>query len=156
MRKKIIITVTVFISVFISVFIISCLKPPQFPETPEITFVSINTTQVQAESDSILMIISFKDGNGDIGSTDNDTSTNCYITDHRSGKPDYTYNYKIPFITPLGTTKDISGKININLPGITCIPFHTTDSVTYKITIKDRAGHISNQVETPVIIVNCQ
>ena len=152
MKKSALFTVTVFISLFI----FSCLKPPQFPETPEILFVSVNSTQVHQETDSILMIISFKDGDGDIGSTDQDTATNCYITDHRPGKPDYTYNYKIPFITPLGTTKDISGKININLPGITCIPFHTVDSVTYKIVIKDRAGHTSNQVVTPVIIVSCQ
>ena len=151
MKRIALVSVTVFISLFFN----SCLKPPQFSETPEITFVSINSTQVQQMTDSILMVISFKDGDGDIGSTDNDTATNCYITDHRSGKPDNTYNYKIPFITPLGTTKDISGQISINLPGITCIPFHTVDSVTYKIVIKDRAGHISNEVQTPVIVVNC-
>lgn len=134
----------------------SCIKPPQFSETPTIEFVSINSTQVQQMVDSIQMIISFKDGDGDLGSLGSDTSTNCFITDHRTGKPDYTYTYKIPFITPKGTTKDISGTIAINLPGITCIPFHVTDSVTYKIVIMDRAGNKSNEVQTPVIAVHCQ
>ena len=134
----------------------SCLKPPKFSETPLIEFVSINSTQVQQMVDSIQMVISFKDGDGDLGSLESDTSTNCFITDHRTGKPDYTYNYKIPFVSPKGTTKDISGKITINLPGITCIPFRITDSVTYKIVIVDRAGNKSNEIQTPVIVVNCQ
>ncbi|GDX51363.1 hypothetical protein LBMAG27_04100 [Bacteroidota bacterium] len=152
MKKNLLIA----ISVLAFSFLYSCLKPPQFSETPLIEFVSINSTQVQQMVDSIQMIISFKDGDGDLGSLESDTSTNCFITDHRSGKPDYTYNYKIPFVTPKGTTKDISGTIAINLPGITCIPFHTTDSVTYKIVIMDRAGHKSNEIQTPVIVVNCQ
>lgn len=152
MKKNLLIA----ISVFAFSFLYSCLKPPQFSETPLIEFVSINSTQVQQMVDSIQMIISFKDGDGDLGSLESDTSTNCFITDHRSGKPDYTYNYKIPFVTPKGTTKDISGTITINLPGITCIPFHTTDSITYKIVIMDRAGHKSNEIQTPVIVVNCQ
>lgn len=152
MKKILLSTATVFIFFMLS----SCLKPPRFSETPSIEFVSINSTQVQQQTDSIQMIISFKDGDGDLGSAESDTSTNCFITDHRSGKPDYTYNYKIPFITPKGTTKDISGTIAINLPGITCIPFHITDSVTYKIVIMDRAGRKSNEVQTPLIVVNCQ
>ncbi len=151
--KKILLTIT---TIFVFAQLFSCLKPPKFSETPLIEFVSINSTQVQQQVDSIQMIISFKDGDGDLGSLESDTSTNCFITDHRPGKPDYTYTYKIPFITPKGTTKDISGTIAINLPGITCIPFHTTDSVTYKIVIMDRAGNKSNEVQTPVIIVNCQ
>ncbi len=146
----------ILVTVFIFSFLNSCIKPPQFPETPTIEFVSINSTQVQQMVDSIQMIISFKDGDGDLGSIESDTSTNCFITDHRTGKPDYTYPYKIPFITPKGTTKDISGTISINLPGITCIPFHVTDSVTYKIVIMDRAGNKSNEVQTPVIVVHCQ
>ncbi len=152
MKKKLLILATVFAISFLC----SCLKPPRFSETPSIEFVSINSTQVQQMVDSIQMIISFKDGDGDLGSLDSDTSTNCFITDHRPGKADYTYTYKIPFVTPNGTTKDISGTVSVNLPGITCIPFHVSDSVTYKIMIMDRAGHKSNQVQTPVIVVNCQ
>ncbi len=141
--------------VFFYLLLGSCLRPPEFSETPVIEFVSINSTLIQQEIDSIKMVISFKDGDGDLGSMVNDTSTNCFITDHRPGKPDYTYTYKIPFITPKGTTKDISGTVTINLPGITCIPFQDTDSVIYKIVIIDRAGHKSNEVQTPVIVVNC-
>lgn len=148
-------TTIIYLS-FISLLIISCVKPPKFSETPEITFVSINDTSIMQQTDSIRMTISFKDGDGDLGSKANDTSTNCFITDHRPGKPDYTYTYKIPYITPKGTTKDISGTVDINLPGITCIPLHAVDSVIYKIVIMDRAGHKSNQVETPLIVVQCQ
>ncbi len=139
-----------------STFYFSCLKPPQFSETPEINFVSINSTNVMEQTDSIKMVIGFKDGDGDLGVHQDDTSTNCFITDIRPGKPDYTYGYRIPFITPNGTVKDISGQISISLPGITCIPGRTIDSVTYKIKIRDRVGHLSNEVETPLILVTCQ
>lgn len=49
----------------------ACFNPPEFPTEPKIEFVSINYkeygTGFDAEYDSLILTISFKDGNGDLG-----------------------------------------------------------------------------------------
>ena len=134
----------------------TCVNPPNFPETPVITFKNVDRTFINENTDSVRLMFSFTDGDGDLGLTQSDTSTNTFVTDIRSGKKDFTYRYRLPYVTPGGMIKDISGDITITLPGVTCVPGKTLDSVVYKIQIKDRAGHLSNIIQSPQLIVKCQ
>jgi hypothetical protein len=136
----------------------TCQPSPNFPIVPVITFKSVNKTYINQQTDSLQLVFSFTDGDGDLGLTQSDTSTDALVIDHRPDPlhKDYDYTYRIPFITPGGQVKDISGDITITLPGVTCMPNKTLDTVIYEIKIKDRAGHWSNLIQSPSITVNCQ
>ncbi len=51
----------------------SCLPKPNYPLVPEIGFVSLKRIPAGAGNDSVLLTISFKDGDGDLGLGQQDT-----------------------------------------------------------------------------------
>ena len=53
----------------ISVLVTACFDPPEFPINPEIDFEDIYFREAKApgQSDSLVLTISFRDGNGDLG-----------------------------------------------------------------------------------------
>ncbi len=145
-----------------------CVQPPDYPDEPVIEFMSLSKNvmkQTPLGPDSILISFNFTDGNGDLGSVNGEP--NIFIKDGRDGfdKPPY----QIPFIPPQGAGNGISGMISIVVPTTCCIyidpngfplacddvpiPF---DTLTYLISIKDQAGHESNQIETPPIGLICK
>ncbi|MCB0527150.1 MAG: hypothetical protein R2791_03560 [Saprospiraceae bacterium] len=145
-----------------------CVQPPDYPDEPVIEFVSISKNIMQQTPlgpDSILISFNFTDGNGDLGSVSGEP--NIFIKDGRDGfdKPPY----QIPYIPPQGAGNGISGVISIVVPNTCCIyvddngfplacadvpvPF---DTLTYLISIRDQAGHESNQIETPPIGLICK
>jgi len=139
----------------------SCLKPPNYDIIPAIQFDSISANHVLGRSragvpyDSLTIIISFTDGDGDLGaltSFPEDTIPNLFFKDSRTGS---IYPFQFPYITPEGSVKDISGKISYTLDGVNCIPGLTSDTFHYTIQIQDRAGHLSNEVNTPDIFLDC-
>jgi hypothetical protein len=65
--------------VFCGVFVSSCFNPPEYPDTPEIIFKSVQFFKGGAPlpdggtaGDSIVIKLTFKDGNGDVGVDAND------------------------------------------------------------------------------------
>jgi hypothetical protein len=72
--KKILHKITLLL--FISSLFFACRKPPVYPETPEIKFESVKTisfTRDEIRYDSLIISVSFKDGDGDIGLEQKDT-----------------------------------------------------------------------------------
>lgn len=144
----------------ILVAISSCIKPPNYPIEPHIEFVSISDTMISM-FDSVDWQISFTDGDGDIGwqvqdlASCNFCDSSCYehptidLFIKRSNSLCIIPSH-LPYITPKGKIDDISGKIFVNSGNIFAFPGET---VIYTIQIKDRAGHFSNVVETPPIII---
>lgn len=157
---------TLFFSILCITFQ-SCISSPHFPDEPAIEFYSLSKTtmkQTPLGSDSILITFNFTDGDGDLGSNG---EPNIYIIDGRDGfnKP----SYQIPYIEKQGAGNGISGTISILVPNTCCIyisPAQDTtacqyvpipyDTLTYLISIEDRAGHVSNQIETPPIGLICK
>ncbi|MBA3647900.1 MAG: hypothetical protein H0W62_05010 [Chitinophagales bacterium] len=140
----------------------SCLKPPDYDVIPVIQFDSISANHVRGISssgvayDSLTVVVSFTDGDGDLGASTSfpdDTIPNLFFKDSRTGS---VYPFQFPYITPEGNVKDISGKIAYTLDGVNCIPGLSADTFHYTIQIMDRAGHLSNEVITPDIILECQ
>ena len=134
----------------------SCLKPPNYSFVPEIQFDSISNTSVNQLIDSVTVVISFTDGDGDLGALNTfpfDTITNLFFKDSRTGS---VYRFQFPYITPIGSVKDISGEIAYTFAGITCRPNRTNDTLHYTVQIADRAGNLSNEIITPDIYVNCR
>lgn len=154
-----------FAIAILSFFLINgCTPKPDFPDEPRISFVSLSKNifdQSILFDDTIQVQLTFTDGDGDLGSDD---SLAVFISDSRDDQ--MIPSYKIPFIPPQGTGNGISGTMFINLPPSCCLyddgtvpctpnPAQPTDTLTYKIYIKDRKGNSSNLIETNPIFLRC-
>ncbi|MBU6343102.1 MAG: hypothetical protein KGS48_16525 [Bacteroidetes bacterium] len=161
-------------ALFFAIFLLfpgSCVKPPDYPDTPVITYKSMSKTQMKQGTqgeDSLTVVFSYTDGDGDLGFPDNDSQASIFIQDARDSFP--KFSYKIPYIEPQGTGNGISGDISIVLPTSCCIyttpagiklscnkvpQSFKTDTLLYKIRIMDRAGHMSNTISTEKITLVC-
>jgi len=149
-----------------------CIKPPEYPDAPEITTAVISTNLIP-QFDTIRITLEFTDGDGDIGYKDIDTSEcnlcdssclehptfNLFLFDSRTG---CMTPYNVPFIPEKGSSDAISGEISIVSPTIFCVPDGNIvgvnppfDTLFYYIQLRDREGNLSNIIETPIIIVDC-
>ncbi|HRI58874.1 MAG TPA: hypothetical protein PK228_04105 [Saprospiraceae bacterium] len=149
-----------------------CVQPPNYPDEPVIEFVSLSKNvmrQTKLGPDTVLVMFNFTDGDGDLGSQDNEP--NIFIED---GRDSFLKDpYAIPYIEPQGAGNGISGMITIALPTTCCIypdingikfpPCDTSknapqqlDTVFYRIYIKDRAGNVSNKITTDPITLICR
>ncbi|MBK9732590.1 MAG: hypothetical protein IPO83_15155 [Chitinophagaceae bacterium] len=139
---------------FVLTMLASCLNPPEYPVEPLIAFDSISKTFVKGQPafDSITFVISFTDGDGDLGASSSDTIPNLFFKDSRTG---FINTFQFPNITPEGNVKDISGTISYVFSPFNCTPGKLTDTFFYTIFISDRAGNMSNEVTTPLIICDC-
>jgi hypothetical protein len=143
----------------------ACAQSPDFPDEPTLTFDRLSKPSFtkQEGRDTMFLFVKFTDGNGDFGSSTTSNETNLFITDSRSN---FTEEYKAPFIPAQGTKNGVSGTIKILLKSPCCIypnaapcevvPEVPTNSLSYKIRIKDRSGNVSNEVTTPLIELACK
>lgn len=143
---------------------ISCYKTPEYPIEPVIKFDSYSfTNPYQALTDGS-MYITFTDGDGDLGKTSNNDVVNINSIIIRNTKNNLIDTANIPYIPKKGTTDAISGKIEVKIYNSTLgggfideadllLLQKPLDTLIYEVFIKDRAGHVSNTVTTPPLIV---
>ena len=161
---------TILFTLSLAFLFSSCIKAPDFPNTPEITFVSLNTNTIQqgnsnAQEAILEVVFSFTDGDADIGS---DEESNVFLTDSRNGE---TIPFKVNPIPEQGNGNGIQGEITvriINTPFNICCVYPNgvspctpstefpTNTMHYTIQLKDRAGNESNIVQTEDITILCQ
>ena len=152
----------------IALTISSCVKEKEFPTTPAIKFLYYSAYS----PDSADCVISFTDGDGDIGilegdvTTPNDYQLKYLYKDTIDGifKPfdsnlttpamdTLFYSYRVPNLTPEGQYKALDAEIRAKLRAAPIYyPLHTI--VKFEIMLRDRAGNLSNRVMTYEIIVN--
>jgi hypothetical protein len=136
----------------------ACVKKKVYSQSPEIEYKDFYPFQV----DSADLVIGFSDGDGDIGS---DGERNLFITyyykDSVTGKytgyydatnndtTRFTYAVKKP--TDNYNGKSISGEVAVTLESYR----HSkkAKNIKYTIYLVDQAGHRSNVVTTPEIVV---
>jgi len=150
------------------ILIIACSTPPDYPDEPVIEFVSmskmsVNQSNIRSDNDSILLTLSFTDGDGDIGSENGDSSEIRYI-DLRQNVEQVPL--RIPFVGLQGVGQGISGEIIAILPTTFClfddgrfpgtVAPGETDEVVFEMWILDRAGNESNRIELPPITIRCE
>lgn len=148
--KQFLLILTLFFAIYIS----SC-EITKFPIEPQIEFISIGPEVVIENQDSIVVTISFTDGDGDLGIHESDTvSTDVTYKLIAANSEDFDSKARLPVITPSGNSKAISGEIELTFQSLFLIdPPFTTDTIQYEIFIKDRAGHESNTILTDKIII---
>lgn len=124
---------------------------PQFPTTPAIKFLSMSPGSVKAWQDSVIFVISYEDGDGDLGEN-TAGSENLFLKDSRTGG---SYTFRIRELVPVGGKALIQGTLRFVLP----YTFLSSESInsetaTFEIKIKDRSGKESNAVSTPALSIS--
>jgi len=139
----------------------ACQKKEEYPVIPEIRFESLiriynHNTMVY---DRGVLKISFKDGDGDIGLSENDVlppyDYNFFISFYELQFGDTVrvivsdsneFNARIPVLTPDGINKSIKGEIEDTLFIYNYLS--DFDTIRFDAYILDRALHKSNVVTT--------
>ena len=140
-----------------------CLKTKSLSPIPEISYNSF----VKGKGDTAILSINFKDGDGDIGVNQDDTTNNLFLIYYYKGldgnfhrdlnvliMPDsIMYIFLVPNVTPKGQNKVLEGEIKVKVDppyhDFLATPKHTL--VKYKIYLLDRAGNKSNVIESEEI-----
>jgi hypothetical protein len=143
-----------FVSIFFlsTIFIVSSCKKDKTVEvstTPAIEFASITPTTAVAYQDKITIVISYKDGDGDLGENTPDAK-NLYLTDTRNN---VTYQYRISQLAPSGKTVSIQGTLSVELKNTAITDNSSSQTVAYRLYVTDRAGHASNTITTSAITI---
>ena len=127
-------------------------KNPSIGDTPSIELLQVTPTTAQQYVDSIAFTIQYQDGNGDLGNSDPDIPS-IKIIDNRD--PDLlVFNYHLSPRTPEGSTLAIQGELTIVLSNsILLDDSNQSEATTFSISITDRAGNVSNIVETETITI---
>jgi len=146
----------------------SCKKEENFSVVPVISFKEFK----KFGNDSATCTINFTDGDGDIGLEQYDTVApyntgskyhyNFYLVyyyqdstgiwkpyDTKPSTPrmdTLMYTYRIPNLTQDGQKKSLQGEIKVRLNAPYAIPGQ--NPFKFKITLIDRALHVSNEVDT--------
>jgi hypothetical protein len=158
-------------SILMVIFLVSsCVKRPDYPDVPQISFLGVNQTVIAQGSpaaalDTLAIRFRFTDGDGDLGHEDG--TLDIFMTDSRDG---FEETLKLPVIGDQGVGNGVSGEVTIrtfNKPFNICCTYPTgqvpctpstvfpTDTFSYSIRIRDRAGNFSNSVQTSTITILC-
>ncbi len=131
-------------------FFSSCKKDKtESTITPQIEFVSISPSSAVEYDDPITIAFSYDDLDGDLGENDPNVH-NLFITDSRNN---VTYNYRISQLAPDGAKIHIQGNLNAIIKNTAITDGSASQSVTYSLYIKDRAGNKSNTITTSAITI---
>ena len=117
--------------------------------TPAIEFVSISPGTAVEYQDKITIVVSYKDGDGDLGENAPDVK-NLFLTDSRNN---VTYQYRVSQLAPAGQAVAIQGSLVVELKNTAIVNGSTSEAVSYSVYVKDRAGNVSNTVSTSAITV---
>lgn len=154
-----------YVFLLMVILLSGCLKAPEYPVEPIINLISVSSDVMKQDNfntDSIVIVFGFTDGDGDLG--DND-SVNIFLTDERIGQSAGTF--KIPLLSQSAGAEGISGEIAVRVYTTCCLfpngqppctpsTEYPVDSLVYSIYIEDRANHKSNVIQTIPIKLLCQ
>jgi hypothetical protein len=125
-------------------------KPDPVSIVPAISLASVSPTTVRQFKDSIIFMVNYTDGDGDLGNADADSSS-LFLTDARGN---LTEGYYIQPLAPQGSNIAIKGTLKVRLDHTALLSTGTTtETTTYSIQMKDRAGHWSNKVSTGTMTI---
>jgi hypothetical protein len=116
---------------------------------PTITFTDIQPKQVTEFKDSIVISISYRDRDGDIGYDD----PNIYslsVRDTRLENPDW---YHVAMLNPEGSEVNLVGDINLKIKNSFLLGTGASEKTSYELMLRDRAGNQSNIIETDKITI---
>lgn len=148
----------ILLSLCLSAIVAGCKKSDEYSDVPAITFKSLTIQKSPGSAfDSVAtLVISFTDGDGDIGTRSYDGVPNNFIVteyDKKNGVwvlDSTDLSGHLPYLTPTGNNKALRGDIETAVG----LPFSVTnDTIRFEVFIYDRAMHKSNTITTPERII---
>jgi len=152
-----------------SILWVGCADAPEYSPVPTLRFESISKDEMiqgRAMEDSLIIKLFFTDGDGDFGTATQSSESNIFIIDKRTNE--IKDLFKAPEIPQQGANNGVSGTISIKVfntccvfPAATGIPpcerttLFPENDLILEIYIKDRAGNVSNTVNTEIIRLKC-
>lgn len=118
---------------------------PTFPKTPQISLKGISHDTIREYEDVLTISINYEDGDGDIGFADPDMNS-IFIRDSRLTKFDGFY---VGTIAPEGSSVPIQGTLNVEFPSLFLFGSADQESTRFFVYLRDRAGNVSDTLETP-------
>ena len=169
--------IAAFVLLVLLTFALSRCGEPIFPERPFISFKKIGPPIRLSNKDSLVITIFFRDGDGNIGISGEDTVTayDYFMTGYKrlgvddQGNPNFVpvefpttgidFNGRIPVLKPDGQPGPIEGDLDYSIPIDFPQDFSNEryilpgDTLKFEIHIFDRSGNKSNTVETTEVVV---
>jgi hypothetical protein len=155
----------------------ACYQLPDYDKVPSINFEKITSVSTANGEDNIQIQLSYRDGDGDVGNSVNDTSNNFFATLYRQENGVFKVVMITETINGVTTTKEvrqankmgilgtnearpIDGVIkfrwqqlyNVNLAG-TQFPTFIGDTIRFEVYITDRSKNKSNTITTDPVIL---
>lgn len=135
----------------LTVILISCKKKEETNLAPELVFLSLTPASIKEYTDSLVLTISYKDPDGDLGENSSSVN-NLFVKDNRTG---VELKYRIKQLAPNNANVAITGKLNITIKKVPIINSSaTSEELFYSIYAIDRAGNQSNAILTTPITVS--
>lgn len=149
----------IFLLFSLALFLVSCTKQPKdYPPEPQIYYQSITPRLLNLnDTTSVVIQLTFTDGDGDIGRDRAETTKSIFLKDSRdTSSALFTISQPFPFIDDYmrPTKGGLEGYLTIRLGKqyfSIADSLHLAlrkDTLHYNIYIKDDAGNISNVVQT--------
>ncbi len=159
---------------FISILFPTCRDKEEYPPVPQLEIVSFTSFQTLDGIDSLgILLISYTDGDGDLGVFPWDTGINFFVSYYvmdngvlkvgtryspTTGEIDtINFNARIPILAPEDYTGWIKGQIEDTIKPLSDPTSQKIlDTIMFEAWVIDRAGNLSNVVQTPLIVVRNQ
>lgn len=154
-----------WILILVPIFWISCEKPEDYPNEPQIKFIDFRL------SDTTL-VFNVIDGDGNVGLKDNENillingydtvvyDKNLFITifEKKNGifeeiplADESSFHYRLPYMEPNGQNKTLKADVEVRFTS--SFKFKDLDTVKFEFYIIDRQLKESNIEETPEVLL---
>lgn len=122
---------------------------PVFDIVPNIKIIEQSQDTLVAFQDQLILRIQYEDGDGDIGNADPDINT-IFVKDARLSEED---EYYLGPLAPDNAEISITGVLELKLSATFLFGNGTQETTVFSIYLIDRAGNISNTIETGEILI---
>lgn len=141
------------LSVSLIMLFLSCEKnstEPVFSTTPKIKITEISQDTLVQFVDKLILKIEYQDGDGDLGNANPDVNS-VFVKDSRLTNAD---EYYLPPLAPDSAYVSIAGVFNLELSTTFLFGNGTEETTVFEVFVVDRAGNVSETVETaPIFII---
>jgi hypothetical protein len=116
---------------------------------PFIKLLDVSSTTILQFKDSLVIRFEYTDGDGDIGELNPDMN-DLQIKDKRLNKADF---YFVKPLSPPGSEIKTKGIIAVQMKNTFLLGTANSETTTFELKLKDRAGNWSNSIITPIITI---
>lgn len=139
------------IVLFTLAFLAGCKKEEEDPRDPipYIEVLSIGPSIIKEYQDSLVIVVEYRDGDGDLGGGSAD-DPNLFVVDRRIGVP---FEFRIQQLVPGNVSVPVTGKLNLVIQNLFITDGSDQQQVDFEVYAVDQAGHESNREITQKILI---